>query len=167
MNHAAGMAAERKPAASRRRNDMALGLDHPITDICLLVQDLDRSIPFYEKLGFRLRRRNPGFADFDAAGTTLALWESRHVAEHVGFSADGAEKPVHKVMTAFRVDSPAIVHAVYDELTAKGVPVLARPKTYEWNATCLYFSDPDGNTWEVYAWHPAGPYDAGVPPKNR
>lgn len=146
---------------------MALGLDHPITDVCLLVRDLDRSITFYEKIGFRLRRRNEGFADFDAAGTTLALWESKHLAEHVGFPAADPDRPVHKVMTAFRVDSPDIVNTVYAELIDKGVAVLAPPRIYEWNAWCLYFSDPDGNTWEVYAWQEQGPYGAGVPPKNK
>ncbi|HXT07230.1 MAG TPA: VOC family protein [Roseiarcus sp.] len=133
----------------------------------MLVHDLDRSIQFYEKLGFRLRRRNDGFADFDSAGTTLALWESKHVAQHVGFSAAEAEKPIHKIMTAYRVESPQVVQSIYDELIAAGVPVLAPPKEYEWNAYCLYFSDPDGNTWEIYAWNAAGPYGAGVPPKNR
>lgn len=146
---------------------MPLGIDHPITDVCMLVSDLDRSIAFYEKLGFRLRRRNEGFADFDSAGTTLALWESRHVAEHVGFAAADADRPVHKVMTAYRVESPAVVHSIYDELIAAGIPVLGPPKVYEWNACCLYFSDPDGNIWEIYAWNVEGPYGAGLPPKNR
>jgi catechol 2,3-dioxygenase-like lactoylglutathione lyase family enzyme len=146
---------------------MALGMEHPITDICLLVGDLDRSIAFYEKLGFRLRRRNEGFADFDAAGTTLALWESAHLAEHVGFPAADPSRPVHKVMTAIRVDNPETVDAIYRELTGKGISALAPPRTYEWNARCFYFADPDGNSWEVYAWHAAGPYGAGVPPKNR
>jgi catechol 2,3-dioxygenase-like lactoylglutathione lyase family enzyme len=146
---------------------MALGLDYPITDVCMLVADLDRSIAFYEKLGFRLRRRNPGFADFDAAGTTLALWESQHVAEHVGFPADGASRPIHKVMTAIRVEGPAQVADIYRELLDNGIAVLRPPQVYEWNATCLYFADPDGNTWEVYAWHSEGPYGGGVPSKNR
>lgn len=146
---------------------MALGLDHPITDVCLLVQDLDRSIAFYEALGFRLRRKNPGYADFDSAGTTLALWESRHVAEHVGFSAEGSERPVHKAMIAFRVELPEKVEEIYREVTGKGIAALAPPKLYEWNATCFYFADPDGNTWEIYSWRPEGPYNAGVPPTNR
>jgi catechol 2,3-dioxygenase-like lactoylglutathione lyase family enzyme len=70
-------------------------------------------------------------------------------------------------MTAFRVDRPATVVAIYDELVAKGVEIKEPPRVYEWNATCIYFADPDGNTWEVYSWHPTGPYDAGVPPENR
>ena len=46
-----------------------------ISDICLLVQDLDRAIAFYrDRVGFQLRRLAPGFADFFTAGVTLALW---------------------------------------------------------------------------------------------
>lgn len=146
---------------------MPLGIDHPITDVCLLVTDLGRSIEFYEKIGFRLRRRDEGFADFDSAGTSLALWESKHIEQHVGLASEGADRPVHKVMTAFRVENPQTVHAIYDELIAAGIPVLNAPKVYEWNACCFYFADPDGNTWEVYAWNSEGPYGAGVPPKNR
>lgn len=146
---------------------MPLGTDHPITDVCMLVSNLDRSIDFYEKVGFRLRRRNEGFADFDSAGTTLALWESKHLAEHVGFAAADPGRPIHKVMTAYRVESPEIVHEIHDELIAAGIAVLGPPKVYEWNACCFYFADPDGNTWEIYAWNVEGPYNAGLPPKNR
>lgn len=62
---------------------------------------------------------------------------------------------------------PAVVHSIYDELIAAGIPVLAPPKVYEWNACCFYFADPDSNTWEIYAWNSEGPYGAGVPPKNK
>ena len=146
---------------------MDLGLQHAITDICLIVPDVDRSIDFYEKIGFQLRRRNEGFADFDAAGTTLALWEGKHLSEHVGFAEADFSRPSHRVMTAMRVASDDVVNAVYDDLLGKGIAGLTKPQVYEWNAYAVYFTDPDGNVWEVYAWRPAGPYDAGVPPENK
>ncbi len=38
---------------------------NPITDICFLVEDIDRAVAFYvNSLGFKPRRRAPGFADF-------------------------------------------------------------------------------------------------------
>lgn len=146
---------------------MGLGLQHAITDICLIVPDLDRSIAFYEKIGFPLRRRNEGFADFDAAGTTLALWEGKHLGEHVGFAEANFAQPSHHVMTAMRVAGDDVVNAVYDDLRGKGIADLKAPKIYEWNAYALYFADPDGNIWEIYSWRPTGPYDAGVPPENK
>ena len=138
---------------------MGLGLDHPITEICLLVQDVDRSISFYEKLGFRLQRRGDHFcfANFDAAGIKLAIWESKYVAEHVGLSVVDSERSGHKALIAFQVENAAIVDSIYHELNAAGVVVISPPRTYDaWNSYCFYFSDPDNNAWEVYAWGDGG-----------
>ncbi len=56
-----------------------------ITDVCLLVKDLDRAVAFYhDRLGFQLRRLAPGFADFCTAGVTLALWQVDHMQDHLG-----------------------------------------------------------------------------------
>lgn len=132
---------------------MPLGTVHAITDVCLLCRDVERSIAFYrDKLGFRLRRRDPGFADFHAAGTTLALWEIGHVAEHVGFPDVATERPAHKVMVAFELADRATLDGLYAELSARGVAFLRPPQAYPWNAYCAYFADPDGNTFELYTW---------------
>ena len=144
---------------------MPFGMDHPITDVCMLCRDLERSIAFYEdKLGFRLRRKDPGFAEFHAAGLTLALWEIGHVAENVGFADVPTERPVHKVMTAVRLADNATLDAAYAELAENGVEFLGPPRVYPWNAYCAYFADPDGNTWELYAWEPGGPFKGERPP---
>ena len=46
---------------------------HAISDVCILVEDLERSVRFYvDRLGFRPLHRAPGFADFAGAGLTLA-----------------------------------------------------------------------------------------------
>jgi catechol 2,3-dioxygenase-like lactoylglutathione lyase family enzyme len=131
---------------------------HPITDVCFLVEDVERAAAFYiDKLGFRLRRRAPGFADFKGAGLTLALWEIGHIAEHTGVSARRAPPQVHKACAAAELPSPATVDAVYDELSALGVPFTRPPADYPWNARCAYFTDPDDNLWEIYAWLDGGP----------
>jgi len=55
-----------------------------ISDICFLVEDLDRAIAFYrDRVGFKLRRLAPGFADFFTAGVTLALWQVEHMRSHL------------------------------------------------------------------------------------
>lgn len=51
---------------------------HAITDVCLLVRDLERSMRFYmDRLGFQLRHRAEGFADFTGAGVTLERFQGR------------------------------------------------------------------------------------------
>ena len=138
---------------------MGLGFDHPITEICLLVEDVDRSIAFYERIGFRLHRRGDHFcfASFDAAGIKLAVWERKYVAEHVGLAAAEPQSPGHKALIAYQVNSAVVVDSVYQELIAADVAIIAPPRIYEaWNSYCFYFSDPDGNAWEVYAWGDGG-----------
>ena len=131
---------------------------HAITDLCFLVEDCERSIAFYVgKLGFRLRRRAPGFADFTGAGVTLALWEIDHIAAATGLSSRRGGADVHKACAAVELATPADVDAVYDELRAAGVAFRGPPADYVWNARCCYFADPDDNLWELYAWRDGGP----------
>lgn len=129
---------------------------HPISDVCILCADIERSIRFYvDKLGFRLAHRAEGFADFTGGGLTLALWQIDHISRHTGISnthGPGA----HKACLAVKLPSPEEVDASYRELAAKGVPFQAPPADYAWNAYCCYFIGPDDEVWELYAWREGG-----------
>jgi hypothetical protein len=139
---------------------MTFGTRHSITDICLLVEDIGRTVDFYvDKLGFRLRRRAEGFADFHGAGVTLAAWEIDHISRHTGVSDTRAPRSAHKACVAVRLETPAEIDRVHGELAAKGVPFQGPPADYVWNARCAYFTDPDGTLWELYAWLDGGPGD--------
>lgn len=139
---------------------MSFGQSQKISDICLLVEDIDRTIAFYvDKLGFRLRRSAEGFADFHNDGITLAAWELDHINAHTGVSNKRAPAGAHKACIAVNVSPPAEVDRLYSELLAKGVPFYGPPEDYVWNARCIYFSDPDDTLWEVYAWLEGGPGD--------
>lgn len=131
---------------------------YPISDVCILVQDVERSIGFYtHRLGFKLRQRAEGFADFAGAGLTLAVWEIGHISKHTGVS--GRLGPgAHKVCVAVQLPGPEAVDACYDELFATGVPFQGPPANYPWNARCCYFAGPDDELWELYAWLPGGPH---------
>jgi len=136
----------------------AFAQSNPITDICFLVEDVEKSSAFYiDRLGFKLRRRAPGFADFKGAGITLALWEIGHIAENTGISGHRAPRGVHKACAAVEVASPALVDVIYAELQASGIRFQGPPQNYTWNARCCYFADPDDNLWEIYAWAEGGP----------
>jgi catechol 2,3-dioxygenase-like lactoylglutathione lyase family enzyme len=129
---------------------------HAISDVCVLCADLERSLQFYvDKLGFRLEHRAEGFADFRGAGLTLALWEIEHISRHTGIS-DARRPGAHKVCIAVRLPSPEEVDASYRELSDKGVRFQAPPTDYPWNAYCCYFSGPDDEVWELYAWREGG-----------
>ncbi|TGV74790.1 VOC family protein, partial [Mesorhizobium sp. M00.F.Ca.ET.158.01.1.1] len=94
-----------------------------ISDVCLLVADIERTVEFYvEKLGFHLRRRAEGFADFHGQGVTLAAWELDHINRHTGVSNLKSPRHAHKVCVAVLLDSPDEIDQLHAELSAKGVP---------------------------------------------
>ena len=128
-----------------------------ISDLCLLVQDLDRAVLFYrDVVGFQLRRRAPGFADFFTTGVTLALWQVDHMQSHLRLPSKHATTGGGRTMAAIQVESSERVRALHEELSAKGVSFLREPQAYPWNAYACYFSDPEDNLWEIYSWQEGG-----------
>ncbi|MEZ5666593.1 MAG: VOC family protein [Alphaproteobacteria bacterium] len=105
-----------------------LGTTERISDVCLVCRDIDAMIAFYrDRLGFRLRRRAEGFADFASAGVTLALWEARHIETHIGIAA-GPRSGTHKVMVAVEVADAATVDARFREIDQAGVRTHGAPQ---------------------------------------
>lgn len=128
-----------------------------ISDFCLIVEDLDRALVFYRDIvGFGLRRHAPGFADFATAGITLALWERRHLVEHVGIASRAAHDALRASIAAVQVDAPQQVEEIHRVLSRRGVVFLKQPQWYAWNAYACYFEDPDRHLWEIYAWGDGG-----------
>lgn len=128
---------------------------HPITDVCILVADIEASIAFYrDRLGFRLAHRAEGFADFEGAGMTLALWSREHINRHTGVAAPAAGTA--SVLIAVKLETPEALDATYGELVEKDVAFVRPPADYAWNARAAYFKGPDGEVWELYAWLPGG-----------
>ena len=129
---------------------------HAISDVCILCADIERSIRVYvDKLGFRPKHRAEGFADFSGAGLTLALWEIDHISRHTGIGNERGPG-AHKACIAVHLPSPEEVDASYRELQERGVRFQSPPTDYPWNAYCCYFTGPDDEVWELYAWREGG-----------
>jgi uncharacterized protein len=132
-------------------------MDERISDFCFLVKDLDRAIAFYrDRVGFKLRRLAPGFADFFTSGVTVALWQVDHMQTHLKLPPGIASRGGWRSMAAIQVESSERVHNLYQELGARGVPFVAEPQAYPWNAFACYFTDPEENLWEIYTWQEGG-----------
>lgn len=112
--------------------------------ICLLVNDFDKSMNFYKDvLGLELNSQDGGFADFKLDGTSLAIFEkkaseSMFPGKYMG-AAGGA-------VYAYQVED---VQKEYDLLKSKGVTFIEAVKTTPWGQIVTYFTDPDGNIWEI------------------
>jgi uncharacterized protein len=128
-----------------------------ISDLCFLVEDLDRAIAFYrDRVGFKLRRLAPGFADFFSGGVTLALWQVEHMRSHLHLPPSVGARGGWRTMAAIQVESSDQVRAMHQELCARGVPFAVKPQAYPWNAYACYFTDPEDNLWEIYTWLEGG-----------
>jgi len=132
------------------------GDDEPIANVAAYVART-ASNACYEQL----RERRPQRARLHARlryvfrhHATLALWERRHIGAHAHVPVTG-DAPAG-VAIAVRLDSVAAIDSAYDELIGKGVAFVNPPADYPWNARCLYFTGPDGEVWELYAWLPGG-----------
>ncbi len=130
---------------------MALEKLTKLSDICLFVTDIERSVQFYtNKLGFKIKRRQPGYVEFLFQGTSVTLWQipGMHGAippQHLGDNG-------HHFMIAVRVDTFGEVDSIWAELEQNGVELLSPPETYPWSARAAYFKDIDENIWEIFAW---------------
>jgi len=125
---------------------------HAISEICLLVQDLDRSIAFYtQKLGFTVTRRTEGFASFNSRGVSLVVWQSGHVPDEPRALSHAPSRSDHRACVSVRLPRAADVDHWYERLSALDVPFQRLPANYPWGARSCYFTDPDNILWELYA----------------
>ncbi len=147
--------AQNQTKIKQRIEQMNLKNIKAITDICILVEDVETTIDFYtNKLGFEVRRRAESFVDFHAPGVILAAWELDHINQHTGINNARTPKGVNKTCIAVELSSGEELDATYLELKQRGVRFHAPPKKYPaWQAYCVYFHDPDDTLWELYYWY--------------
>jgi len=135
------------------------------------VGDLEGMIRFYtDVLGFEDRGVKGEVAFFNAGGVVLGLWSEAKLADDAGMPADRRGK-FRGFALAFNARSKAEVDEIFGRLSAAGVTITKPPHLADWGGYSGYFSDPEGNAWEV-AFNPFWQMDAAghvtVPaPKER
>ncbi len=109
---------------------MTASLDH----LFVLVGDLDRSVAFYKRLGFRANRWN-GYVRL-AGGD--GIW----------FGMEQGEPRVGTTIElVIRVDD---VDAAFRGLREEGVTFEGEPADQEWGARHVWLRDPDGNRISLF-----------------
>lgn len=127
-----------------------------VSIITIAVDDLDRMAAFYEAMGLTRHRINDGVAFFQMGGAILSLF-LRSTAEADSGVAFGNGVP--RVYLAYNTTSDEEVDKVLEEAARAGGAIVKPAGRAFWGGWYGYFSDPEGNLWEV-AHNPDFPIDA-------
>ena len=126
-----------------------------ISIVTLGVDDLERSVAFYEALGWPKSSASMEgeIAWFTPAGSVVGLWDRRKLAEDTTLPAE-PRAPFGGITLAINVDREEEVQPALDAAAAAGGSILKPATNQDWGGLSGYFADPDGHPWEV-AWNPA------------
>lgn len=128
-----------------------------ISIVTLGVSDLERSIAFYEGLGWeRTSSSVEGeISWFRTADTYLGLFDREALAKDANVPAgDGGS--FAGLTLAICVERPEWVEQTIEEAARIGAKVLKPAQKADWGGISGYFADPDGYAWEV-AFNPSFP----------
>lgn len=128
-----------------------------VSIITIASGDVGKLASFYEGMGLK---RHPGFGDevefFQMGGAILALFRRKDAEADAGVNfAEG----VSRVYLAYNTRSDAEVDAVLAQAQRAGGKIVKPAGKAFWGGWYGYFSDPEGNLWEV-AHNEAFPLDA-------
>lgn len=131
-----------------------------ISMITLGVEDLERSIKFYQEgLGFPKIDSEPEIAFFNLNGTWLGLYSREALAEDAKVSTEGSG--FNNFTLSHNLSSQAEVDVVFAQAISAGATQTKPPQKVFWGGYSGYFKDPDGHLWEVahnpFTW--IGPID--------
>src|SRR5262245_31102306 len=119
------------------------------TIVTLGVQDLKRSIRFYEEgLGLSRVPYDPEtIAFFDLGGSQLALFPRNELAEDAGVSSSG--EGFRGVTLARFLSSSQEVRSFLDHALLASATLTRQAQPTPWGGFSGYFADPDGHLWEI------------------
>ncbi len=121
-----------------------------VTVATLGAYDMPKLRAFYRGLGWPEKNTSTDdFASFLLDGAILALFPFDHLAKDGRILASDVGTAFRSVTLAINVESKALVDATIDELRTKGAVITKEPQEEVWGGRSAYFTDPEGNLWEV------------------
>jgi catechol 2,3-dioxygenase-like lactoylglutathione lyase family enzyme len=121
------------------------------------VRDLPAVRGFYEALGWRSHTTGEDFARFETGGAVLTLYSLELLAHEANLPVPAGAR-FRGVTLAVNVEREELVDEAIEAARGAGGTILAEPVAREWGGRSAYFSDPEGNVWEV-AWLPGAAFD--------
>lgn len=121
-------------------------MDQRISLVTLGVADLQRSLAFYESLGWRGQVIEET-AFFQAGGQAVVLWARDKLATDSGIDDDGGT--FGGITLAHNVGSRDEVDAVLSEAVTAGATLTRAAAETFYGGYAGVFRDPDGHPWEV------------------
>jgi len=124
-------------------------MEQRLTLITLGVDDLSRSLKFYEQgLGWkRSAASQEGIAFFSLGGIVLSLYSSESLAEDAQVPATG--NGFSGITLAYNARDRAEVDAVLKLAENAGADIVKQAQDVFWGGYSGYFRDPDGHLFEV------------------
>ena len=128
--------------------------------VTLGVADLDRSIAFYQAIGWEMRgNRSDGIVWFKTSGTWLGLFPRGDLAEDAALEPADDLPPFRDITLALNLPSEAEVDEGFRTMQAAGGTLVKAAHRLEWGGYSGYVADPDGHLWEL-CYNPMFPIDA-------
>jgi len=118
--------------------------------IILITEYYDAMKIFYrDTLALPIERDVPEeqFTQFKAVNCSVAIYGKPFVEKLLGRPVTG--KPGN---TIYSFEESSDVDSDYQQLKNKGVQFMSGPQTQPWGQRTAYFTDPDGNIWEIQQW---------------
>ena len=118
--------------------------------VTLGVANLERSIVFYESLGFRRKGEAfDGIGFFQAGACAIAVWPSDELAKDANVAFENMADTFRGFALAWNCHSKSDVDIVIRKAHHAGATIRKPAQDVFWGGYSGYFSDPDGHLWEV------------------
>lgn len=128
-----------------------MSIEPRISLITLGVQDLERSLKFYQEgLGFPTTwAPDKGVIFFKLQGTALSLFPIKNLGEDIGSDFHGSTVRFGGITIAHNTKTQEEVDLILSRAEKAGGKILKPGQKVFWGGYSGYFADPDGHVWEV------------------
>ncbi len=123
-----------------------------ISMVTLGVDDLERSLKFYQALGWQNTGHSQDSVKFlQGNNIVLGLYGRDALAKDTGanIGAETGKAGFSGISLAVNLDSESAVDTFYNRAIDAGAGAQKPPKKAFWGGYSSYFRDPDGHYWEV------------------